>query len=73
MDLADQRRETAGQNRPNNEWSPVAALESMYSVSYAARSKGVTDGKPISEDAEGTSARAPGTPGGTYDDKGALV
>ena len=44
-----------------------------YSVSYAARSRGVTDGKPISEDAEGTSARAPGAPGGTYDDKGALV
>ena len=44
-----------------------------YSVSYAARYTGVTDGKPISEDAEGTSARAPGAPGGTYDDKGALV
>ena len=44
-----------------------------YSVSYAARSRGVTDGKPISEDAEGTSARAPGASGGTYDDKGALV
>ena len=44
-----------------------------YSVSYAARSRGVTDGKPISEDAEGTRARAPGAPGGTYDDKGALV
>ena len=38
-----------------------------YSVSYAARSRGFTDGKPIFEDAEGTSARAPGTTGGTYD------
>ena len=71
VDLADQQRDTAGRNRPNNEWSPVAELED--SVSYAARSRGVTDGKPISEDAEGTSARAPGVPGGTYDDKGALV
>ena len=44
-----------------------------YSVSYAAISRGVTDGKPISEDAEGTSTRAPGAPGGTYDEKGALV
>ena len=40
-----------------------------YSVSYAARSRGVKDGKPISENAEGTSARAPGAPGGTYDEK----
>ena len=40
-----------------------------YSVSYAARPRG----KPIFEDAEGTSARAPGTTGGTYDDKGTLV
>ena len=44
-----------------------------YSVSYAAISRGVTDGKPIFEDAEGTSARAPGMPGGTYDNKGTLV
>ena len=41
-----------------------------YSVLYAARSRGVTEGKPIFEDAEGTSARAPGTTGGTYDNKG---
>ena len=32
-----------------------------------------TEGKPICEDAEGTSTRAPGTTGGTYDDKGAKV
>ena len=32
-----------------------------------------TDRKPIFEDAEGTSARVPGTTGGTYDGKGALV
>ena len=42
-------------------------------VSYAARSRGVTDGKPFFEDAEGTRARAPGTTGGTHDDKGTLV
>ena len=36
-DLADQRKDTAGRNRPNNEWSPVVALED--SVSYAARSR----------------------------------
>ena len=29
--LADQRKDTAGQNRPNNEWSPVAALEHTVS------------------------------------------
>ena len=33
------------------------------------RARGFTDRKPILEDAEGTSARAPGTTGGTYDDK----
>ena len=37
-DLAGQRKDIAGRNRPNNEWSPVAALED--SVSYAARSRG---------------------------------
>ena len=41
-----------------------------YRVSYEARSRGVTDGKPIFE---GTRARAPGTTGGTHDDKGTLV
>ena len=30
-DLADQRKDTAGRNRPNNEWSPVAALEDAVS------------------------------------------
>ena len=44
-----------------------------YRVSYAARSRGVTDRKPIPEDAEGTKARAPGATSSTYDDKGTLV
>ena len=30
-DLADQRKDTAGRNRQNNEWSPVAALEDTVS------------------------------------------
>ena len=30
-DLADQRKDTAGRNRPNNDWSPVAALEDTVS------------------------------------------
>ena len=30
-DLADQWKDTAGRNRPNNEWSPVAALEDTVS------------------------------------------
>ena len=30
-DLADQRKDAAGRNRPNNEWSPVAALEDTVS------------------------------------------
>ena len=30
-DLAGQRKDIAGQNRPNNEWSPVAALEDTVS------------------------------------------
>ena len=36
-----------------------------YSVTYAARSRGSADRKPIFEDAEGTSARASRTTGGT--------
>ena len=44
-----------------------------YRVSYAARSRGVTDRKPISEDAEVTKARAPGATSSTFDDKGTLV
>ena len=31
VDLADQQGDTAGRNRPNNEWSPVAALEDTVS------------------------------------------
>ena len=61
-DLAGQRKEIADRQRPNI----------RYRVSYAARSRGVTDRKPISEDAEGTKARAPGATS-TYDDKGTLV
>ena len=44
-----------------------------YSVTYAARSRGPADREPISEDAEGTGARAPRTTGGTHDDKSTLV
>ena len=38
VDLADQQRDTAGRNRPNNEWSPVAALEDTCTVSRMQRS-----------------------------------
>ena len=31
LDLADHQGDTAGRNRPNNEWSPVAALEDTVS------------------------------------------
>ena len=68
-DLADQRKDTAGRNRPNNDWSPVAALEDTVS----RMQRDLQDLQTIFEDAEGTSARAPGTTGGTYDDKGTLV
>ena len=68
-DLADQRKDTAGRNRPNDKWSPVAALEDTVS----RMQRDLEDRKPIFEDAEGTSARAPCTTGGTYDDKGTLV
>ena len=44
-----------------------------YRVSHAARSRGVTDRKPISEDGEGINARAPGVTSSTHDDKGTLV
>ena len=44
-----------------------------YSVTYAARSRGPADRKPISEDAEGTGARASRMTGGTHDDKSTLV
>ena len=40
-----------------------------YSVTYAARSGGPADREPVSEDAEGTGARAPRTTCGTHDDK----
>ena len=30
-DLADQRKDIAGRHRPNNEWSPMAALEDTVS------------------------------------------
>ena len=43
--LADQRMDTAGRNRQNDEWSPVAALENT--VTYAARSRGPANRKPI--------------------------
>ena len=72
--LADQRKDTTGRNRQNDEWSPVAALEDTVSrMHYAVRSRGSTDRTPIFEDAEGTSARASRTTGGTYDDKSTLV
>ena len=44
-----------------------------YSVTYAGRSRGPADREPISEDAEGTGARAPRKTGGTHDDKSTLV
>ena len=44
-----------------------------YSVTYAARSRGPADRKPIFEDAEGTGARASRMTGGTHDDKSTLV
>ena len=69
-DLADQWKDTAD---PTKQRMVTRGGIGRYSVSYAARSRGFTDGKPIFEDAEGTSARAPGTTSGTYDDKGALV
>ena len=31
VDLADQQEDTAGRNRPNNKWSPMAALEDTVS------------------------------------------
>ena len=31
VDLANQQRDSAGRNRPKNEWSPVAALEDTVS------------------------------------------
>ena len=67
--LTDQRTETAGRNRQTEERSPVAALENTY----AARSGGPADREPVSEDAEATGVRAPGTTGGTHDDKSTLV
>ena len=62
--------DTAGRNGQNDEWSPVVALDS---VTYAARSRGPADRKPILEDVESTGARASRTTGGTHDDKSTLV
>ena len=66
--LADQRTDTAGRNRQNDEWSPVAALENTVS-----RMQRDLEDLQTSEDAEDTGARASRTTGGTHDDKSALV
>ena len=70
--LAGQRRDTAGRNRPEQRMVTGGDI-GRYGVSHAAKSGGFTDRKPIFEDAENTRARAPGTTGGTYDNKGTLV
>ena len=70
--LTDQRTETAGRNRQTEEWSPVAALENT--VSRLQRDlEDLPDREPVSEDAEATGVRAPGTTGRTHDDKSTLV
>ena len=70
--LADQRKDTTGR-KPTKRRMVTCSGIGGYSVTYAARSRGSTDRKPIFEDAEGTSARASRTTGGTYDDKSTLV
>ena len=72
VDLADQRRDTAGRNRPNNEWSPVAALEDTVSRMQRDLEELQTENRFL------RTPRAPvpvplSTPGGTYDNKGTLV
>ena len=67
--LADQRIDTAVRNRRVVTGGGIGE----YSVTYAARSRGPADREPITEDAEGTGARAPRTTGSTHDDKGTLV
>ena len=68
--LTDQRTKTAGRNRQTDEWSPVAALDS---VTYAARSGGPADREPVSEDAEVTGARAPRTTSNGWGDTTAAL
>ena len=72
VDLADQQGDTAGRNRPNNEWSPVVALEDTVSRMQRDLEELQTENRFL------RTPRAPvpvppGAPGGTYDDKGALV
>ena len=62
--LTDQRTETAGRN---------CGGIGEYSITYAARTGRPADREPVSEDAEATGVRAPGTTGGTHDDKSTLV
>ena len=64
---------TSGKIQPTKRRMVTCSGIGGYSVTYAARSRGSTDRKPIFEDAEGTSARASRTTGGTYDDKSTLV
>ena len=66
-DLADQRKDTAGRNRQNNEWSPVAALEDT--VSRMQRDLEDLQTENRFSCTTGTSC----TTGGTYDDKSTLV
>ena len=70
-DPAGQRKEIASRHRPDNGWSPVAALENT--VSRMQRDLEELDRKPIFEDAKGTRTCAPGAASGTHDDKGTLV
>ena len=63
--LADQRKDTTGRNRQNDEWSPVAALEDTVSRMQRDLEDLQTENR--------ASARASRTTCGTYDDKSTLV
>ena len=68
-DPAGQRKEIASRHRPNNEWSPVAALENTVSRMQQDLEELQTETRFL-RDAEGTRTRAPGAASGTHDDKG---
>ena len=70
-DLTDQRKDTAERNQPNNEWSPVAALEDTVSRMQRDLEDLQTENRFLRTPR--APVPVPGTTGGTYDDKGALV
>ena len=71
--LTDQRTDTAGRNRQNDEWSPVAALDNTVSRMQRDLEDLQTENRFLRTPRVPVGARASRTTGGTHDDKSTLV